>query len=79
MAKENRILNITFDDFIVRFHTTSLQRHIKVLGIFARLHYRDNKSQFLDYLPIVHEYMNHAIEYIPKYKNFVHSIIQDNV
>jgi len=30
-----------------------LQRHIKVLGIFARLYYRDGKSQYLKDLPRV--------------------------
>ncbi|MDX8384116.1 MAG: phosphotransferase [Ghiorsea sp.] len=31
---------------------TSMQRHIKVLGIFARLAYRDGKQQFLDEIPL---------------------------
>jgi len=33
-----------------------LQRHIKVLGIFSRLNYRDGKSQYLDDLPRVLKY-----------------------
>ena len=28
-----------------------LQRHLKVLGIFARLHYRDGKHGYLDDTP----------------------------
>jgi aminoglycoside/choline kinase family phosphotransferase len=28
-----------------------LQRHLKVLGIFARLHYRDGKPGYLDDTP----------------------------
>ena len=28
-----------------------LQRHLKVLGIFARLHYRDGKRGYLDDTP----------------------------
>ncbi|HID37795.1 MAG TPA: hypothetical protein EYP39_10575 [Ghiorsea sp.] len=35
---------------------TSLQRHIKVLGIFARLAYRDGKMQFLDEIPLTHKH-----------------------
>ncbi len=35
---------------------TSLQRHIKVLGIFARLAYRDGKTQFLDEIPLTHKH-----------------------
>lgn len=35
---------------------TSLQRHIKVLGIFARLAHRDGKTQFLDEIPLTHQH-----------------------
>ncbi len=35
---------------------TSLQRHIKVLGIFARLAHRDGKMQFLDEIPLTHQH-----------------------
>ena len=34
-----------------------VQRHLKVLGIFARLNYRDGKPQYLDDLPLVLEYL----------------------
>lgn len=33
-----------------------LQRHLKVMGIFARLHIRDNKSQYLADIPLVIRY-----------------------
>jgi hypothetical protein len=33
-----------------------LQRHLKVLGIFARLHHRDGKSNYLNDLPLVMRY-----------------------
>ena len=33
-----------------------LQRALKVLGIFARLHHRDGKAQYLDDLPVVHQH-----------------------
>ena len=35
---------------------TSLQRHIKVLGIFARLAHRDGKTQFLDEIPLTYQH-----------------------
>ncbi len=41
--------------FMRWFDLTGLQRHIKVLGIFARLFYRDGKSQYLKDLPRVLE------------------------
>ena len=33
------------------FDTLSVQRNLKILGIFYRLFKRDNKSQYLKYLP----------------------------
>ncbi|WP_038250991.1 aminoglycoside phosphotransferase family protein [Ghiorsea bivora] len=48
-----------FQDFEVwhrAVRLTSLQRHIKVLGIFARLAHRDGKTQFLDEIPLTHQH-----------------------
>jgi aminoglycoside/choline kinase family phosphotransferase len=39
------------------FDLTGLQRHIKVLGLFCRLCYRDGKRQYLDDLPLVWRYV----------------------
>ena len=38
------------------FDLMGLQRHIKVLGIFCRLWYRDGKAGYLDDLPLVWRY-----------------------
>jgi aminoglycoside/choline kinase family phosphotransferase len=38
------------------FDLTGLQRHLKVLGIFCRLWYRDGKPQYLRDLPLVWRY-----------------------
>jgi aminoglycoside/choline kinase family phosphotransferase len=43
-------------DFVRWFDLMGLQRHIKVLGIFARLYYRDGKSGYLNDLPRVLDY-----------------------
>jgi aminoglycoside/choline kinase family phosphotransferase len=42
--------------FLRWFDLMGLQRHIKVLGIFARLFYRDGKAQYLRDLPRVLDY-----------------------
>jgi aminoglycoside/choline kinase family phosphotransferase len=47
-------------EFIQWFDLVGLQRHIKVLGIFARLYYRDGKSQYLKDLPRVLRYARDA-------------------
>jgi len=39
------------------FDLMGVQRHLKVLGIFARLNYRDGKSQYLDDLPLTLKYV----------------------
>ena len=43
--------------FIQWFDYMGLQRHIKVLGIFARLKHRDGKSHYLDDLPLTLHYV----------------------
>ena len=39
-----------------------VQRHLKILGIFARLNYRDGKTTYLDDMPLVMEYLRKACE-----------------
>src|SRR5919108_6762 len=40
-----------FDEFWRAFEWMGLQRHLKVLGIFARINYRDGKPQYLEDTP----------------------------
>ena len=42
-----------FADFYLDFEWMGLQRQLKVLGIFARLHHRDGKDQYLGDMPRV--------------------------
>jgi aminoglycoside/choline kinase family phosphotransferase len=42
--------------FLRDFELMGLQRHLKVLGIFARLWYRDGKPGYLRDLPLVLDY-----------------------
>jgi hypothetical protein len=44
-------------DFVRWFDLMGLQRHLKVLGIFARLWYRDDKAGYLRDLPTVLDYV----------------------
>jgi len=53
-------------EFIRWFDLIGLQRHIKVLGIFARLYYRDGKSQYLNDLPRVLAYARDAASGYPE-------------
>ena len=44
------------DTFYRDFEFMGLQRHLKVLGIFARLYHRDGKDAYLKDMPLVMEY-----------------------
>jgi aminoglycoside/choline kinase family phosphotransferase len=46
-----------FGSFYRDFEWMGVQRHIKVLGIFARLFYRDGKERYLQNLPLVMAYV----------------------
>ena len=47
------------------FDDMGLQRHLKVLGIFARLHHRDGKSGYLGDLPRVLDYVRPVLAQRP--------------
>ncbi|MCL4756897.1 MAG: phosphotransferase [Rhodocyclaceae bacterium] len=49
-----------FADFHRDFEWMGVQRHLKVLGIFARLYHRDGKEGYLKDLPLVYEYLHAA-------------------
>lgn len=51
-----------FADFYSDFEWMGVQRHIKVLGIFARLYYRDGKEAYLKDMPPVMNYLRKACE-----------------
>ena len=57
-------------EFIRWFDLMGLQRHIKVLGIFARLFYRDGKSGYLKDLPRVLAYTREAAALYPETAEF---------
>ncbi len=53
-------VNPDIDSFYRDFEYMGLQRHLKVLGIFARLYHRDGKDAYLKDLPLVMEYTRKA-------------------
>jgi aminoglycoside/choline kinase family phosphotransferase len=46
-----------FDSFYRDFEFMGLQRHLKILGIFARLAHRDGKPAYLNDIPLVMSYV----------------------
>jgi len=62
--RDKKGLDIDDKTFIKWFDFMGLQRHIKVLGIFARLYIRDNKDDYLKDIPLVKKYiLQTAIKY----------------
>ena len=57
-------------DFVRWFDLMGLQRHIKVLGIFARLFYRDAKPGYIKDLPRVLDYVRHTAATYPETAEF---------
>ena len=51
-----------FGQFYQDFEWMGIQRHIKVLGIFARLCHRDGKTGYLKDMPLVMQYLRKACE-----------------
>ncbi len=47
----SHLRNTTFNKLKNDFEILSVQRNLKILGIFVRLHIRDGKSNYLKYLP----------------------------
>lgn len=51
-----------FSSFYRDFEWMGAQRHLKILGIFARLNYRDGKANYLDDMPLVLGYLRQVCE-----------------
>lgn len=49
-----------FDDFHRDYEWMGVQRHLKVLGIFARLYHRDGKEGYLKDMPLVMDHLRRA-------------------
>ena len=58
-------VNADFGAFYRDFEWMGLQRHLKVLGIFARIHYRDGKRGYLEDTP---RFLNYARTVAARYR-----------
>lgn len=59
-------LDVSDEEFLRWFDFMALQRHIKILGIFARLNIRDGKKSYLKDIPLTLKYV---LEVCDKYEN----------
>ena len=71
-------IQISLNDFQRAFDLCGLQRHLKVLGVFCRLHLRDNKSTYLHDLPLTLNYVMTCLEKYHELQPLYH-FMQQNV
>lgn len=57
LEQKGFIKNLSDNEFMRQVDLMGLQRHIKVLGIFARLNHRDSKPHYLNDLPLTLSYV----------------------
>jgi aminoglycoside/choline kinase family phosphotransferase len=55
-------ISADFAEFHRDYEWMGVQRHVKILGIFARLYHRDGKDGYLKDLPLVAKYLRKACE-----------------
>jgi aminoglycoside/choline kinase family phosphotransferase len=55
--RDKKALRVSDAEFLRWFDFMGLQRHIKVLGIFSRLHLRDGKDGYLKDIPLTLKYV----------------------
>jgi N-acetylmuramate 1-kinase len=60
------ISNVSEKEFLKWFDWMGLQRHIKVVGIFARLYHRDGKAGYLKDIPLVLKYIIETADLYPE-------------
>lgn len=64
LALEQSVLFDGFEQWHRSLRLTAMQRHIKAIGIFARLAHRDGKQQFLDEIPLTRLHLLEELDYL---------------
>ena len=70
LQAQGAIAGVSGEEFRRWFDLIGLQRHLKVLGIFARLWYRDGKSAYLADLPLTLDYVRDTAARYPELRRF---------
>jgi len=73
--------NCNPDQFLIDYQILSLQRNIKIIGIFSRLAFRDHKQNYLDLLPRVFGYIQPRLQdnSLVKIKNFLGQFLSNSI
>ena len=73
------LIDISIEQFTRWFDLMGLQRHLKVLGIFARLNYRDNKPNYMNDLPLTLHYVQKVSAKYPEFSELNHFVKQSPI
>lgn len=63
---DESLVDVSFEQFLRWFDWIGLQRHLKCVGLFVRLNLRDNKPDYLQYIPRVITYIKQECEHYPE-------------
>ena len=70
ISMQNRMLDyylkqsqLHHDDFRASYYLLGAQRNLKIMGIFARLLKRDQKPNYISYLPRVYKHLLHCLDH----------------
>ena len=75
-SQQGILKNIDYPQFVRWFDLMGLQRHLKAIGIFSRLNYRDGKSGYLNDIPRTLSYVLMVSKKYPELNAF-HQVICD--
>lgn len=78
MEQYRQVLGISIEPDQWRRHCDlmGLQRNIKVVGIFARLYYRDGKTGYLEMIPRFYDYVTATLRRYPEFSDMLELLEQ---
>lgn len=59
----SQIESISHQEFNNAYAVNSIQKNLRIIGVFHRLHLRDKKPKYLNFLPRMWKYVNRNLEY----------------
>jgi aminoglycoside/choline kinase family phosphotransferase len=71
LQQQGQIPQVSQAQFLAWFDYMGAQRHLKVVGIFARLSLRDGKHGYLNDIPLVFKYLLNEIKDYPALDRFI--------
>ncbi len=68
---------LELEDLLINYHILGAQRNSRILGVFARKFVRDQNDNYLQYMQLVLEYLNHDFSHpvMSKLKNWFSRVV----